>query len=277
VGPPPRDQLKGTVSRDFSPLFFCQTTSPGPNRHAGNYFEFFRTFAEILQCQQHQHRKGWYCNCNMSTDSLSFIDCSFKVNDKLTKALMVHHSCQRHRRFMHCHCHWHIGEACIKSINDTGEVGEHFWFITWRYQQHQSGMSSLVPTPAMHASPLSITLVKSCIAGVVDTVECMQTPCLSDTELMRYRTYQTELMRYRTEQIPNFSYTEHFRYRTCQIPNLSDSELLRFRTHQISNVSDTELIRYRTYQCWTYHIELIQYRTYQIPNLSDSEIIRYWN
>jgi hypothetical protein len=196
----------------------------------------------------------------MSTDSLSFIDCSFKVTDRLTKVLMVHHSCQRHRRCMQCHCHWHIGEAWIKSINDNDKVGEHFWFITWRYQQHQSGMSSLVPTPATQASPLSMTPVKSCIAGVVDTVKCIQTPSLSDTELMRYRTYQTELSKYRTEQKPNWSDTELIWFRTYLIPNLSDLKLIRFRTYQIPNLSDSELIRSRTHQ---------------IPNSSDTELIRY--
>ncbi len=40
--------LKGTVPRAFRLHFFYQTTSPGPNRHAQEQFEFFPIFVELL-------------------------------------------------------------------------------------------------------------------------------------------------------------------------------------------------------------------------------------
>ncbi len=72
-------------------------------------------------------------------------------------------------------------------------------------------------------------------------------PNLSDTgtKLIRY-----QLIKDRTYQISNLidtellSDTELIRYRTYQIQNLSDTELFRYRTYHIQNLSDAKLIKY---------------------------------
>ncbi len=45
-----------------------------------------------------------------------------------------------------------------------------------------------------------------------------------------------------TSRIPNLSDTEPIRYRSYQIQNLSDTKLIKYHSYQIMNLLDTEYI-----------------------------------